>query len=176
MFVITVSIYTLVCVSFERKRAIKDAQKQQLTFQHLYKVIPALWLFGLLVSVPTLVEYRVNLIPIKVRNVTRDGLSCDSNHMSFAYSVTNAAFVVNVSYVLPVVLMFVNYIQVALFVWQKSRQVGIARLRSRRGADSRQMFQTRIRIVKLLVVVASIFAASWLPFFVMVLYAVSVSY
>jgi len=71
---------------------------------------------------------------------------------------------------IPVILIFENYIQVALYVWRKSRQVGFARIAG--GVDNSARFKSRIRIVKLLVVVAAIFALSWFPFFVMLLYAV----
>ncbi|XP_052818392.1 neuromedin-K receptor-like [Mya arenaria] len=168
VLIITTSIYTLVCVSFERKRAIQETHKQQMTFAALYKIVPSLWLFGLLISLPTLLEYRVNHILVDEGNSTRIGLSCDSSHMEFSYSMTNAIFLVTVAYIVPVIIMFKNYIEVANFVWKKSKQIQAA---TRAGKVHYQLFQHRIKVVKLLVVVATIFALSWLPFFITLLYA-----
>ena len=171
IFVITSSIYTLVMISFERTRAIKESQKQQITYSSIYKIIPALWVFSLLVSLPTLIEYSVNNITVTTNNVTTYMLSCGSQHRSMAFSITNSFFVALVSYAFPVLVMCKNYIQLAYFVWQKGRQVNNATNQS--SGINNQIFKRRIQTVKLLVLVAVIFSLSWLPYFVMLLYAVS---
>lgn len=172
IFIITSSIYTLVCVSFERKRAITASQESQMTFRKLTILVPMTWVFAFTISFPTLMEYSVNSIEISTDNGTKAQLSCGSQHMSSSYSVLNAVFVAVVSYLFPVMMMFKNYFHVAVFVLKQGRRV-----RDTTKTNGRQManilrFQTRIRLVKLLVVVAVVFAVSWLPFFIMLLYAV----
>ena len=174
IFIITSSIYTLVCVSAERQRAITASHEPQLTFNKLTVLIPATWLFALLVSIPTLLEYSVSGIQVGQGNDTKAQLSCGSHRMSRAFSLWNAIFVAVVSYLIPVIMMFKNYIQVASFVLQKGRQVRDGTRTTLRDMANLQRFRTRIKLVKLLVVVAVIFAASWLPFFIMLLFAVSI--
>ena len=175
IFIITSSIYTLVCVSAERQRAITASHEPQMTFNKLTVLIPITWFFALLVSIPTLMEYSVNTIQVGQGNVTKDQLSCGSHRMSRAFSLWNAIFVAVVSYLIPVIMMFKNYIHVACFVLKKGRQVRDTTRSSGRDMANLQRFRTRIKLVKLLVVVAVIFAASWLPFFIMLLYAVGIS-
>ena len=171
IFIITSSIYILVAVSFERHRAITVPHKSQLTSKKLRILMPVLWIFAFAVSIPTLIEYSVNTILVTDGNGTKTQLSCGSQQTPRELSLANAIFVVVISYIVPVILLFNNYLQVALFVLRKGRQI-----RDKPGpmdVASFQRFKLRIQLVKLLVVVAVIFAASWLPFFIMLLYAVS---
>ncbi|KAL4218331.1 Neuropeptide FF receptor 2 [Mactra antiquata] len=168
ILVITSSIYSLVCVSVERERAIVHSTKRQMTFKMLYWVIPAIWVFACIVSVPTLIEYEVNNVTSSEEGNASSLLSCGSQHMPTSYSVTNATFLVLISYVFPVIIMTKNYSQVALFVWKKGRQIHNMQNNT---TSSNESFKQRVKVVKLLVVVAVIFALSWLPFFILLLYA-----
>ena len=132
------------------------------------------WTFALTISIPTLLEYSVLLVDKTTDNITTTYLSCGSQ-TSRDLSLTNAIFVFMISYVVPVILIFKNYIQVALFVWKKGR-----RIRDDSGGTTINManfhlFKNRMKLVKLLVMVAVIFAVAWFPFFIMLLYAVSSS-
>jgi hypothetical protein len=158
-----------VSISFERRRAIIECQTEQINYCTLcYKIIPAIWILGILVSVPTLVEYDVNYVTLKTNNTTVVLASCGSEHMSMIYSVSNAVFLALVSYLIPVVLMFKNYFHVTVFVWDTSKCMTTGT-----GNNSFHLVKSRKKLVKLLIAVAVIFAVSWLPFFVMLLYAVS---
>ena len=67
-----------------------------------------------------------------------------------------------------------DYSQVAFFVWKKGtwikKNLGPSGLKSASG----RLFKHRTKIVKLLVMVAAIFAVTWFPFFVLLIYAVSI--
>ncbi|KAH3824567.1 hypothetical protein DPMN_126404 [Dreissena polymorpha] len=120
---------------------------------------------------PTLVEYQVNPLPRKAGdNASQAHYACDSTHVPHGYSLANAITVTLVSYVVPVFLIFFNYIRVSMFVWKKGKQVNAAPNSARN--QNFQLFRNRIRIIKLLIVVAVVFAVSWLPFFITLLYAV----
>ena len=172
VFIITSSIYTLVGVSFERHRAILGSHGRQVTFRVLFILIPVIWLFSLLVSIPTLIEYSVNTITVIRGNETKTQLSCGSQQQSRSFSLVNAAFVIVISYILPVFMLFRNYIQVAVYVWRKGRKIRNKPGPSGHNLTSLLRFKSTIQLVKLLVAVAVIFAVSWLPFFIILLYAV----
>lgn len=175
IFVISSSIYTLVGISFERRRAIVDSYKPQITYSTLCKIIPALWIFGVLVSIPTLFEYDVSVVMMEHAGSGLNSthiLSCKSQ-MNSIYSITNAVFLALISYILPVILMLKNYLHVALFVWDTGKSMRRATGSARPKTANFRLVTSRMRLVKLLIAVAVIFTLSWLPFFVMLLYAVS---
>ena len=172
VFIITSSIYTLVCVSFERHRVIIDSHKKRLNVKIVTVLIICIWLFALAISVPTLLEYTVHEEHATIGNNTTTFLSCGSQ-FSREFSLGNAAFVFLVSYIIPVVLMLKNYIQVAVYVWRKGETMRANSTSPTQSAASFLLLKHRVRLVKLLIAVAIVFAVSWLPFFVMLLYAVS---
>ena len=173
IFIITSSIYTLVCVSFERQRAILGSHGRQLTFRMISILIPVIWVFSLLVSIPTLIEYSVNNITVIVGNKRKTQLSCGSQLKSWAFSLSNAIFVNIVSYIMPVMILLKNYIQVAIYVWKKGRKIQNKPGPTGHNLTSLLRFKSTIQLVKLLMAVAVTFAVSWLPFFITLLYAVS---
>ena len=172
IFIITSSIYTLVCVSFERHRAIIGSHGHQVTFRMIFILIPVIWVFSLLVSIPTLIEYSVNNITVFDGSKHTTQLSCGSQQKSRDFSISNAIFVNIVSYIIPVIILFRNYIQVAIYVWKKGRNIQNKSGPTGHDLTSLLRFKSTIQLVKLLVAVAVIFAVSWLPFYIILLYAV----
>ena len=112
MFVITSSVYTLVCISFERNRVILDSHAPPMTIRKLVILIGFTWSFSFTISIPTRLEYSVRVVPNG--NTTTEQLSCASQ-ASAKLSLAIALSVFIISYVVPVVLMFKNYLQVAVF-------------------------------------------------------------
>ena len=162
-------MYTLVCISFERHRAIIGGHCRRMSYQKLVVTIIIIWTFSLAISVPTLLEYSVTVVH---GNTTQTHLSCGSQTPR-NFSLTNAIFVFIVSYAIPVILMLKNYLQVAVFVWRKGRRIRDNSGITGHALDSFHLFKHRIKFVKMLVLVAVIFTLSWFPFFVMLIYAVS---
>jgi hypothetical protein len=101
-------------------------------------------------------------------------LSCGSQHMTPLYSLINALFVVLISYVVPMVLMFKNYIDLAMYLSKKIKQMANSCQNTRNSSIHIEHYKSKDKVVKLLVLVAVIFAVSWLPFFIMHLYAVNI--
>ena len=173
IFVITSSVYTLVCISFERNRVILDSHASRMTFRKLVILIGFTWSFSFAISIPTLLEYSVRVVHVTKGNATTEHLSCASQ-ASAKLSLANVLFVIIISYVVPVVLMFKNYLQVALFFWKRGRRINDNSDNSVPNLGNYHLLTHRMKLVKLLVLVAVIFAVSWLPFFVTLLYAVSI--
>lgn len=99
---------------------------------------------------------------------------CCASQMSYDYALSNAIFVIFFAYLVPVVLMFRNYLEIALFVWRKGRAIGNSLVPRAYNVTSFKLLKHRTKLVKLLVLVAMIFAMSWFPFFALLLYAVSI--
>ena len=148
-------------------------------FKTLAFLLFFVWVFAFIISLPTLLEYSVlvteEVIHVVVHDIIKDEIiihtTCGSQ-MSYGYTLLNAVFVFMIAYVLPVILMGKNYLEVGLFVMKKRRTI-----RDNSGSNERlpsfHLFKHRVKLVKLLVMVAMIFVVSWLPFFIIFIYAVS---
>ena len=173
ILVISSSVYTLVFVSFERHRTILDSQEQRITCRKLALLIVVIWVFALAISLPTLLEYSVQETYVVENNVTVLRVSCGSATTD-KLGLSNAIFVFVVTYIIPVTLMLRNYIQVALFVWEKGRRIQDSSTVTGMNVSSFTLLKSRLKLVKLLVLVAITFAVSWFPFYIMLIYAVSI--
>ena len=173
IFVISSSVYTLVCISFERNRRILESHAPRMTYRKLVTLIGFIWSFSFTISIPTLLEYSVRVVHVTTGNQSSTHVSCASQ-ASDKLSLSNALFVFMVSYIIPVILMLKNYLQVALFVWQRGRRIVDNSDNSVPNLGNFHLLTHRMKLVKLLVLVAVIFAVSWLPYFVTLLYAVSI--
>lgn len=178
VLVISSSIFTLVTVSFERRQVIIDNQGQgqdsrrRITKRKLIAVIFIIWTLAAAVSVPTYLEYTVQELEVPVGNTTVTVLSCGSQ-FSRELALANAVFVLIVSYLIPVILLTKNYSQLAFYMWTKLKKIKQNLQPLGRNLKTLRLFMQRTRVIKLLVLVAVIFAVSWFPYFAIQLYAVS---
>ena len=174
ILVISSSIYTLVCISFERRHIIVNSltRKRHTSYRKLAIVIFMIWMFAAGIATPTLFEYSVYEKDILVQNVTRTIKSCGSN-ISRELALLNTIFVAFVSYVIPVILLSKNYTQVAIYVWNKGKWIRKNLQPNDVNSSAIRLLRQRTRIVKLLILLAAIFAITWLPFFGILFYAVS---
>ena len=145
---------------------------QRISNRVLVGAIFAIWIISLGVSTPSLIEYTVQETEAS-DNQTRRHLSCGSQFTQ-TLSFVNAIFVFTMSYGIPVILLSKNYLNLAKFIWKKGKWIreNLAEPNTLNSTSVR-LFKQRTKIIKLLFVVAAIFAASWLPFFVILIYAVS---
>ena len=186
IFIISNAVYTLVCLSYERHGTIIETGDSRMKFKTLAVLLVFIWLFAFVISLPTLLEYSVHtvetvehiLIHDRIEDKVTSHLVCASD-MSYRYALLNAIFVVLISYVVPVTLMTRNYLEVAMYVWKKGRSVRDNTMTDQSGPDGRfpaslHLYKHRVKLMKLLVMVALIFAVSWLPYFVLYIYAVSI--
>lgn len=172
---ITSSVYTLVFVSFERRQAITQSrfQGRRLTPCKLACTIIFIWTLAIGISCPTLLEYTIHEKEVTEGNHSKKVFSCESQ-ISRELSLANAILVLIVSYVIPVILLTNNYSHLAKFVWRKGRWLKENSEYKRCNFSCVRMFKQRTKIVRLFVLVAAVFALSWLPYFVILLYAVSI--
>lgn len=141
------------------------------TWKRLVVVIVFIWAFSIGIASPTMLEYAVHDVEISygASNQTRTLKFCGS-FIPRELALANAIFVFFISYIIPVILMTKNYSQIAKFVWRKGKWI-YKHLGTTTGSG---LFKHRTRIVKLLVIVVAIFVVTWFPFFVILMYAVSI--
>ncbi|XP_061196695.1 neuromedin-K receptor-like [Saccostrea echinata] len=209
IFCITASIFTLVALSCERKHSIVHSLRPQLTLTTSKKIVVSVWVLAGIVSTPSFVEYSVTTVGLK-KNVTIE--SCGSTfHRTF--SIFNGLCVLLLAYVIPLIIMWYNYVLIIKFVMKKTSSVrdtptfqlkrnrnnahcgnneemtlkttsnenittnstskpSTSRLETietteKRGLPSNSfLFAKRMKIIKMLILVAVLFAICWLPYFV----------
>ena len=174
ILVISSSIYTLVYISFERRQAIiNNFTRRKQSYKRLPIVIFLIWICAAGIATPTLFEYSVYNKEIMLQNGTKTIKSCGSS-ISRDFALLNTIFVAIVSYVIPVILLTTNYTKIAIYVWKKGKWIRENLQPNVVNSSSVRLFKQRTRIVKLLILLAAIFAITWLPFFGILFYAVSI--
>lgn len=162
-------------ISFERRKAIAESGKPQWTLRQVFHLIPVIWIFSATMSIPTMVEYSVAERNNNETNTSH--LSCTNTHVPRMFSLLNGISILFISYIIPLILIWFNYVKLALFVWKKSRQVTTTS--GPRNVDPSRnqfvIFKHRVKIVKMLILVAGLFAISWLPYFVSMITMVRIS-
>ncbi|XP_041364996.1 neuromedin-K receptor-like [Gigantopelta aegis] len=154
LFCIMVSIYSMVTISFERRRAIVLSMDQN-PMKIIKMVLPALWIGSFVVCIPTIIEYNEFLTINPLTNETdwRCG-SIQSN----VYSQTNAFMLIFVAYIIPLFMVVINYIVIIKFIWKKCKLDGATNQRC-------LMVKKKLQIIKMMVLAAVFFAAAWAPYF-----------
>ncbi|KAL8576665.1 hypothetical protein ACOMHN_025140 [Nucella lapillus] len=171
---IMVSIYTMVAISFERTHAILhlSSKPNKLTFRAAAVQLAVIWVMSAILSLPTAYEhsqYVVHPAHEDSENGTSipEVLGCGSNGVSYAYRVINGVGLVFIAYVVPLVILLYNYGQILQFF----RRKGVfGKQAAQRGAAFQVLFKTRMTVVKMLILVAVIFAVSWAPYFALLLW------
>ena len=127
----------------------------------------AVWLFAALVSLPTLIEYKAESLDTsdEFGNITIH-MVCHQS-ISRSYTVGNGYMTLFVSYIFPQVIIYTNYIRLGYFIYVKSR-VKV----SEGGQSTSKNFKAKIRVIHMLVTIATLFSVSWLPYFVIQLITV----
>ncbi|KAL3876879.1 hypothetical protein ACJMK2_034661 [Sinanodonta woodiana] len=134
-----------------------ESQKKQMTPVAVLRILPILWVFSFLISIPAMIEFYVTeedtTVTIQATNgtnttyYTMKSLACDSHYFSFQYGLFNVIF---------------NYAQLVFYIWKKGRQIGPGN----GGRQNSVFYKQRLRLVTMLTFAAAIFALSWLPYFV----------
>jgi hypothetical protein len=154
--------------------------------------MPIIWIGGFVVAIPTILEYSVynisNTSKNKLNNTSNNTTTvCGHSSVEPMLTILNCLFVTMVSFVIPLVLMFNNYIKLIAFVNKRcsriSTQTGnnmttvnqltVGISSNKLPVQSFHLNKNRIKLVKMLVLMATTFVVSWLPFYSLYVYAVS---
>ncbi|KAJ8317983.1 hypothetical protein KUTeg_003074 [Tegillarca granosa] len=168
---ITCSIYTLVVISFERKRGIVYSLSKQISIEHCKIIIPSLWIASTLVIMPTIIAFgEVNVFD---ENHNKTYTSCGTHLVTHTYSFVNGIFLLLCSYIIPLFILLFNYFEIIRFVLKQGKEVKPSENQTNGSlvTSTSVVFKKRIQIVKMLIIVAVLFAVSWLPYFITLIIA-----
>jgi len=174
---ITAGIYTIVVMSIERVRCILPARGQDvptsnrsLRVRGTVMALVVVWILSAVMAVPAAVNFDVGVVT-DTGGSNQSLVVCHTTWSSLQTSVYSL-FLLVVSYLLPQVVLYINYGRLAAFLWRRRRvtaatgtqqqsTVTSAGTASRATLDGRRTLKT----MKLLATVAILFLAAWAPYF-----------
>lgn len=204
LFCITASIYSLVAMAIERYRAICTTAGI-MNLVTAKKIMALIWVWSLLVIIPTTVEYAVfkEYYTPSTTNITEkltSGMTTENsvaltplggeegpgkinttltpetelpfirvcgNTQGLVYGLINGTFLIIVAYIVPLFIIIVCYGKVGYFIIIKTKEQENAQ-----GGKGFSVSKNKVRILKMLIMVALLFAISWCPYFVILLTSV----
>ena len=133
------------------------------------KIIVGIWILSAVVATPTFFDYSVRPGPMTSQNVNNSTVV--TPHMlckptSDVYDKVNGVFILCTSYLIPQALVFSRYYRLVTFIKRQGHHAP-------GGLTSSFVSQNRTRIIKMLIIIAVLFSFSWLPYFVLLVGAVS---
>uniref|UniRef100_A0A8C5HCE6 Neuropeptide FF receptor 1 n=1 Tax=Gouania willdenowi TaxID=441366 RepID=A0A8C5HCE6_GOUWI len=170
---VSASVFTLVAIAIERFRCIVYPLRPKLTLLVAKAAIASIWILAVIIMCPSAVALTVERIPFHYMvynddlNNTIPLYACYENfirpQMRKVYTAILFAFI----YLIPLVVIMVMYgsIGVKLFtsvVASREPQLGNG-MEETGGRRRARISQKKIRVVKMLIVVALLFMLSWLP-------------
>lgn len=163
---ITCSIYSMMALSAERYRTIvRQAAGHRLRQRNAVTIAAFIWLFSFCVSIPTIVDYDV----IASQNGNKTDLVCKST-LSKTFSVLNGLMILIISYIIPQIVVYVNYGRLVYFIWKKSKTVVPSiqiQIQQTQVVPVSAVSKHKVRIIKMLLLAAALFTISWIPYFVL---------
>lgn len=154
---VNASINTLVAISVDRFLAICYPLKWQLTRRSARKMIIVIWIFSLLITLPWAIYFRQS----PIHSTTPDVQICseiwphdDSERLYFL--IANLCL----CYILPLFLITACYVAIWWRVWKRSIPG------ENKGANRDIVQRSKLKVVKMMLVVVVIFILSWLPLYI----------
>ncbi|XP_053635992.1 neuropeptide SIFamide receptor-like [Cherax quadricarinatus] len=152
---VSASINTLVAISVDRALAICYPMRCQITSRTCRSIIVVIWAFSLSITLPWAIFFKLEPIPDTDLHVCTDKWP-DEQSGNLYFVVANLVM----CYLLPLTLISVCYVLIWRKVWRRKlpgeqQDVGVAMM----------MHRSKIKVIKMLLVVVILFALSWLPLY-----------
>ncbi|XP_019637763.1 PREDICTED: neuropeptide FF receptor 2-like [Branchiostoma belcheri] len=159
---VAASVYTLTAIAADRYKAILFPHDGPMNMATMKKVLVAIWMAALVIMVP-------QVFVIQVRNVKRVD-RCTEIWPDLVYKKVYSVTVILLIYILPLMVMTFLYVRIAEKIWFRA---GLQQQRGGNKSDSvrRSEFigsvpKRRKRVIKMLIVVVTLFMLSFLPLYV----------
>ncbi|XP_044585486.1 tachykinin-like peptides receptor 99D isoform X1 [Cotesia glomerata] len=159
---ICASVFTLMAISIDRYRAIIKPLRQKMSRRTTLMVALIIWVVSSILSLPNLIFFNIYTVTFPNGDVRLvcygDWPNKDDNQFSLTEYIYNVLFMV-LTYFLPIGSMTYTYARIGLELWgsQSIGEITHNQLESIKG---------KRRVVKMMIVIVSIFAVCWLPFHV----------
>ncbi|KAK8382806.1 hypothetical protein O3P69_011388 [Scylla paramamosain] len=153
---VSASINTLVAISVDRALAICYPMRCQITSRTCRSIILVIWVFSLTITLPWAIYFTLEPIPKTDLSVCTDRWP-DEHSGNLYFVLANLVM----CYLLPLTVISICYILIWRKVWRRKlpgerQDVGVAMM----------MHRSKIKVIKMLLVVVILFALSWLPLYV----------
>lgn len=153
---LNVSTFTLVALSYDRHRAITSPLKPRMSRRVAIKINSFIWFISIILSIPTFGAYNVTYYPLENEEYEA---SCRSNGLPISFLQPYNHTLVVFQYIVPFCAITFFYIHMAI-VLSKNIQLADGTLQ----VHSSRSIKSKKRVIKMLLIVNSIFVFCWLPF------------
>ena len=180
---ITAGIYTMIVVSVERVRCVLPAAGHDMPMPGTRSIgirgtiiaLAITWVLSTVIAVPAAVNFDVGIAD-DTDSSNQSLVVCHPTWNTLQTSVYSL-FLLVVSYLLPQVVLYVNYGRLAAYLWRRRRAVAAAGAQpqsanagsrtARHGSTSgaTSAARTTLKTIKMLATVAILFLAAWAPYF-----------
>jgi len=171
----------MVVISIERVRCVLPARGQvtatpvsrSIGIRGTVIALAVIWLSSIIIAVPDVVNFDVGLANHTDNDISKHSLVvCQSTWNSLQRSIYSLILLV-VSYLLPQVVLYVNYGRLAAYLWSRRPSVAPSTLQPRAGdagghggsSAAAPITARTAKIIKMLVTIAILFLVSWTPYF-----------
>ncbi|XP_064085803.1 neuropeptide SIFamide receptor-like [Macrobrachium nipponense] len=153
---VSASINTLVAISVDRALAICYPMKCQITSRTCRRIIVVIWVFSLTITLPWAIFFKLEPIPNTDLKICTEKWP-DEEGGNLYFVLANLVM----CYLLPLTVISICYI----LIWQK---VWCRKLPGERQDEGVAMMihRSKIKVIKMLLVVVVLFTMSWLPLYV----------
>ena len=133
------------------------------------KIIGGIWILSSVVATPTFFDYSVHPGPMTSQDVGNTTAETSLMLCKPTYDIfdkVNGVFILCASYMIPQAFIFSRYCRLVTFIKRQGHQTP-------GGLTSSIVSQNRTRIIKMLIIIVVLFSFAWLPYFVLLVGAVS---
>uniref|UniRef100_A0A8C6TLB6 Neuropeptide FF receptor 1 n=1 Tax=Neogobius melanostomus TaxID=47308 RepID=A0A8C6TLB6_9GOBI len=180
---VSASVFTLVAIAIERFRCIVYPLQPKPTIVVAKVSIALIWLLAVAISLPTVMALTVRHVPNHYMVLGGDFnnsipfYSCYENFTNPKMSKVYTAVLFTHIYLLPLTFITLMYGSIGVKLYssvvanrEPQQAAGTVQARCRRNRQQR-ISQKKIRVIKMLIVVALLFLLSWLPLWTLLMMA-----
>ncbi|KAL5008057.1 hypothetical protein ScPMuIL_013638 [Solemya velum] len=170
VFCAAFSLGILTAISFERHRIIvrSDSVANKPCTELI--VVFILILFAFVASLPTALGYSE--YPHDSANVTSNHTDCGPINFTKTTAMSNGILLLLCTYMFPLALVAVNYSRIVFFLRKKSSQLAVQNTTistitgNSTAYVSKRAFKSRVKTIRMLIVMTCIYWVAWMPYFV----------
>jgi len=184
---VAANIFTMVILSIERVRCVIPPRGhdvalsgRSLGIRGALIGLVIIWISSIVLAIPTAVNFNVSAVNDSDHDSGESNHSiaiCHSTWSSYSTAINSVVLLV-VSYLLPQVILYINYGRLAAYLWHRSKAVSAARTQpqtgARQGGDSTATPTSRstLKSIKMVATIGILALVSWCPYFIITTFEV----
>ncbi|XP_077863841.1 neuropeptide FF receptor 2-like [Saccoglossus kowalevskii] len=176
IFCIVGSIFTLTTISYERLRHTVYPFDKKMTMTTASKVVIAIWIAALGISVPRIYVYTYDEVMTITENRTLNrGMYCKATTAAMLFPVVYASVLCVTGFLMPLIIIIVNYCRIIRALRVNRRRVSDQTSKQHAAKDKRTSIISLVghkseAVEKMLITVTVMFVFLYTPFFVFTIF------